>query len=332
MPGRILQPINPRDPESIRRHADTVQGFFDDPIAKVRMTLAPSTVSGSGFKRRLKLEVVDRLEGNYPPRSFIKDGKLDARWFVWWFLASARFDEPLSIAPDYITGRRIGSVGNTLIGQTDLKGVIEVDIVREAGPVWVHAGMATLMRAKGEEWQDGTPIDAVDELPSGAENVFPATSGPHEVCFIVRGSQVVQAYAESTGSYSAVYLGKLPSGVTITQTKITINQNATQPGPGATFSAGLQLCVGDKSTYLATGTPTAVAGVTAGLITDADGSGIHDPGTDTDAGTTVTLAAAVGPVVSPNLDVYVGLTFGGGRSVKSMEGGEARVCISYTVP
>jgi len=128
--------------------------MFDDPIAAVRASFSPEVSSGV---RRLTLEVVDRNEARYAPKSFTDlPRQRGGRWLVVWYLASSEFGTMLSPGITYIRGAERGTVGSLFISQTDDAGYVEVEITKaDPGDVWAHALAIGPLRSKGIDWTTG---------------------------------------------------------------------------------------------------------------------------------------------------------------------------------
>lgn len=175
MPPRVATQTA-RTPQEVASLAMQIAGFLDDPAWDVRVSWG----AYSAGTRKLTMQVVDRLKGEYSPHSFqgykCRAGTRDGRWLVCWYVAATKFGTPVASAGTYSAGKQLADWTGVYLSETDEDGKIEVDVSKGAEEVWVHAGVPVLLRSRGVNWTGS------GGLPSGGDpGKGEGTSGGGEI-------------------------------------------------------------------------------------------------------------------------------------------------------
>lgn len=177
MPTRTVpSTVAGNSPTAIAQAFQRVAGGFDDPIAKVRIDISDPTDEGAGnFSRTIRFTVCDRNDKPYSPAEFRRkqDPALDARWLIWWASRATKYGAPADYGATTTMGLDIGPVGNMRLAQTDLSGVVEIQITKAGSEVWFDAGVNSLQRTKGVDWA----VSSAGSGGGGGGGVGPGTGG-----------------------------------------------------------------------------------------------------------------------------------------------------------
>lgn len=151
MPARTVN-------QSVRDQAETsarvvqLAGQADDPIVYVRIRWGAYNAG----TRILTMQVIDRLDKAYAPRSFKgykrTPGTADGRWIVSWYIAETEFGTPLTAGGVYTAGKQFADLSGFILSETDETGKIVVPIAKGGTEAWCHAGVGMLLRSRGIDW------------------------------------------------------------------------------------------------------------------------------------------------------------------------------------
>jgi len=151
MPARTATQ-SAQTPKDVAALAVQLAGLIDDPLAYVRIRWGAYNAGD----RPLKMQVIDRLDKPYAPRSFRgyrrREGTADGRWLIAWYVAESEFGTPLASAGTVTKGKTFGTIGSLYISETDETGAFEATISKGGTYTWCHAGVLGLLRDRGINW------------------------------------------------------------------------------------------------------------------------------------------------------------------------------------
>lgn len=178
MPARTSQQVT-RNQTELNALVVNQAGLADDPLAFVRVRWGPYD-SGSG-SRILTMQVVDRLDKPYAPRSFRgykrRPGTADGRWLVQWYIANTEFGTPVSSGSTYTKGKQFSDVSGLILSETDENGTIKLTITKGGTQTWCHAGVIGLLRSRGIYWETAPDDDAPPVSTGGSSGGGGSGSG-----------------------------------------------------------------------------------------------------------------------------------------------------------
>jgi hypothetical protein len=164
MPPRVVKSTVTETGQELARSVRTIAGFVDDPLGYVRVRWG----AFSADSRVLTMQVVDRVNADYPPRLFKGYGRpsdrpdRDGRWVIAWYLAATEFGTPINSAVSaYTAGKELSNSSGFYLSETDASGSVSLTVTKVGGNVWIMAGLGpTLLRSRGIDWTKA-PADPV---------------------------------------------------------------------------------------------------------------------------------------------------------------------------
>jgi hypothetical protein len=180
VPPRTFQQVA-RSQQEINALAVNLAGLSDDPIAMVRIRWGAYN-AGS---RVLTLQVIDRLEKPYAPRSFKgyrrRANTADGRWVVHWYIADAEFGTPISCAGTYTNGKQFHDLAGFMASECDENGIVKLTITKSGDQTWCHAGVGGLLRSRGIYWLTAPDDDAPPASVGGGTGAGSGGSGSGDI-------------------------------------------------------------------------------------------------------------------------------------------------------
>jgi hypothetical protein len=168
MPPRTSIASTPDTPQGRGAALRTIAGLVDDPIGFVRIRWGAYN-AGS---RILTMQVVDRLDRPYPPRSYLgynrTKGTADGRWIINWYIANSSFGTPVSCAGAYTAGKQYHDLAGYMASETDESGTVRITITKSGDETWCQAGIGGLLRNRGIHWLTAPDDDAPGQNTSAS--------------------------------------------------------------------------------------------------------------------------------------------------------------------